>query len=128
MNWALTTLLCIVLVELAFRLPFADAAAGAVRCSGKAVHVVRAGAVSDHWKEKALGAYAQATFLSSLKLAGLLIVLFGVGAVLVLAFEQGFNGFERFILSWRGIAFSAVFASLYAYARGSIVRGHLSPH
>jgi len=125
LNWFLTAILCVVLVELALRLPFAAVAAGVSKSGGKAIRVIRAKAVSDHWKEKALAAYARITFLSSIKLAGLLVVLLAIAAGLVVALEQISGGFQSFILGWRGIGFSIVFASLYLTVRKSIVHGRL---
>ena len=125
MNWFLTAILCVLLVELALRLPFAAVVAGVSKSGGRAVRVVRAKAVSDHWKGKALAAYAQTTFLSSIKLAGLLVVLLTIAAVLVAALEQISGGFQSFILGWRGIGFSIVFASLYLTVRKLIVHGRL---
>jgi hypothetical protein len=125
LNWLLTALLCVLLVELALRLPFASIVTGLTRSGGKAVHVVRAKAVSDHWKEKALGSYAQTTFVSSIKLAGLLLVLFAIAALVVVALDQFADGFQGFILGWRGIGFSIVAASVYLTLRNAIVRGRL---
>ncbi len=123
MNWFLTAVLCALLVEFAVRLPFADVIAGVSRSGKKAIRVVRAKAISDHWKEKALGAYARTTFISSIKLAGLLVVLLGIATAVVAAFDQVSGGFQSFILGWLGIAFSVVFASLYFVARKSVVHG-----
>lgn len=125
MNWFLTALLCVLLIELTLRLPFATAVVGASRSAGRAVRVVRAKAVSDHWKEKALATYARTTFLSSLKLAGLMAILLTVAVVLVAVFEQGSSGFQGFILGWRGIGSGVVFTGLYSAARRSIVHGRL---
>lgn len=125
MNWFLTAILCVLLVELALRLPFAAALGGVIRSGGRAVRVIRAKAVSDHWKEKALAAYAQTTFFSSIKLAGILVILLAVAAVLVVALEQISGGFQSFILGWRGIAFSIFLASFYLTIRESIVHGRL---
>lgn len=120
LNWLLTALL----VELALLLPIAAIVARLARSGGKAVHVVRTKAVSDHGKEKALAAYAQTTFVSSIKLAGLLLVLYGIAARVV-APEQLADGFRGFILGWRGIGFSIVAASVYLTLRNAIVRGRL---
>jgi hypothetical protein len=124
-NWFLTAVLCIVLTELAIRLPFAGAVARVSRSGGRAVRVIRAKAASDHWKEKALAAYAQTTFLSSIKLAGLLVILIAVAAVTIVAFEYSSNGFQSFILSWRGIGSSVIFAALYFTVRKSILHGRV---
>jgi hypothetical protein len=124
-NWLLAALLCLCLVELMVRLPFAAAVRGLHAASEKAVRVVRARAISDHWKEKAMGAYARAAFLSTLGLALLLLAVAAVVVLLTLLFEAGSGGFERFLLSWRGIAFTLVFASLYLGVRTAVLRARL---
>ena len=121
MNWLLTAVLCAVLVEVALRLPFGAAIAGVRTASGKALRVVVAKAVSDHWKEKAMGAYARMTFVSSIKLAAVLVVVLLVAATLVVAFDLAFGGFQDFILGWRGIGFSVVFATVYFVARRKVL-------
>lgn len=125
MSWFLTAVLCAALIELALRLPFPAVISGVSRSGSKAVRVVRAKAVSDHWKEKALAAYAQTTFLSTLKLAGLLIIVIGIATAVVVILDYAFNGFQKFILSWRGIGFSVIFASLYFTVRRSLVLGRI---
>ncbi|SON56849.1 hypothetical protein HDIA_3308 [Hartmannibacter diazotrophicus] len=122
MNWLLTAILCVLLVELAVRLPLAGAVLGVSGASKRAARVLRAKAISDHWKEKAMGAYARATFASTLKLAGLLIVILAIAFALVLLFEQISSGFESFILGWWGIGFSLVFATLYFSLRKVLLR------
>ena len=124
MNWLLTAIVCVLLVELAVRLPFATTVAGLSRSSSRAFSVVRARA-SDHWKEKAMAAYARLTFLSSIRLAGLLAVLLLAAAILVLVFEQISGDFRSFILGWRGIVSGLAFASLYLTARKAIAGGRL---
>lgn len=125
MNWFLTLLVSLLLVELALRLPFASVVATAGRSGTRALHVVRAKAISDHWKEKAMAAYARSTFLASVQLVGLLAVLFAAALLLVVALERVSGGFQGFILGWRGIAFSVAAASLYVVARRSFARGRL---
>lgn len=122
MNWLLTAALCVLMVEFALRLPLAGALSGVRRAGGKAVHVLSAKGISDHWKEKAMGAYAKMTFISTMKLCGLLIAFLAVAAALVFAFDAVQNGFEAFILDWAGLGASLVFASAYFYIRGKIVR------
>ena len=117
MIWFLTAVLCALLVELALRLPFRRAMLKVTESGSKATRLVKAKAISDHWKEKAMASYAQTTFLSTLKLAGLLITVFCVAVSVVLFFNQLLDGFQVFILSWRGIVCSIVFASLYVKVR-----------
>jgi len=81
--------------------------------------------VSDHWKEKAMLAYAGMMFSCSLKLAGWLLFL-GAGAVLlIITFDQISRGFSSFIVSWQGIGLSIVFASLYLAVRKLLIHARL---
>lgn len=123
MNWVLTVLLCAVLVEVLIRLPLARPIEQLARSGSSALHVMTAKAVSDHWKEKAMGAYARATFMGTLKVAILLAFWLGVAVVLVLGLDLLSGGFQAFLLSWKGIGFTIVAGSLYAVARRALVRG-----
>ena len=124
MNWLLAALLCVLLVEIALRLPFADALAAVTRSSGRAARVVASKRISDHWKEKAMGAYARATFGGTLRLAALILAVFGPAAVLVVAAEQlGAAGFSAFLFSWAGLGFTLIFACFYAWIRMKQRRG-----
>ena len=120
MTWILTAILCVFLVETALRLPFPSAILGISRSSARSLRVIRSVAISDHWKEKAMGAYARTTLISTLKLAGLLIALFGAAALLTVLFEQFVPGYQAFLLGWAGLTFSAVFATLYYIARQKV--------
>ena len=125
MNWFLAFVLCVPLVELVVRLPFASALRVLSTSGTKALHVVQSKAISDHWKEKVLCSYAQTTFVASAKLAAFLAVVLGVATLLVLGFERVFEGFQSFILGWAGIGASLVFASLYVALRRMIFHGRL---
>lgn len=122
MNWLLAAILCALLVELALRLPFVVIVDGMRKLSSKAMHVVREKAVSDHWKEKAMGAYARSTFKLTMKLAALLALVLAVAYVLVLAFDRLSGGFQFFILAWPGLVFSFVFACIYLVTRRMALR------
>jgi hypothetical protein len=125
LNWFLTAILSIILVEFAIRLPFVVVVTEIIKASGKAVHIIRAKTISDHWKEKALAAYAEIIFCHSMKLAGLLIVLLGIAAAPVVILERISGGFASFLLGWTGIGFSIIFAGLYLKARKSVASGRV---
>jgi hypothetical protein len=128
LNWVLTVVLCALLVEVALRLPFLPVLRALSRASGKAVQVIRTSAISDHWKEKAVAAYARITFLSTLQLAGFLVVLLGPAVVVVIAFDHVWSGFEDFILGWLGIGCSVVAATGYYWLRKVLfVGGNYGP-
>lgn len=70
-----------------------------------------------------MGAYARATFRATFKLAAMIAVVLAVAGGLIVLFETlGARGFWAFMLSWQGIAFTLVAASLYAWARGQVRR------
>lgn len=121
MTILLVALLCAVLVEVGIRLPFAPLAARLGASGQKAVRTVRAPRVSDHWKEKAMGAYARRTFAATAGLAGLLALLGGIALVLTLGFERLADGFQDYLLSWQGILLSLVAATAYYYARRRLI-------
>lgn len=123
MNWLLTMVLCAALVELVLRLPFLDPLKALRWFSNRAMRVVTAKAVSDHWKERAMGAYARKTFVASVKIAGLLAIALGAAILLVLALDWLFEGFKAFILNWTGLGGSIIAASLYIVARKAVIRG-----
>ena len=123
MNWILTLPFCALLVELVMRLPFGTHLRRLQRSSSRAMHVVSAKAVSDHWKEKAMGAYARQTFLATAMVAALLVLVLGLAGILVIGIDQVSAGFQSFILSWAGIGFTLVAATAYVMLRKVVFRG-----
>jgi len=121
MNWFLTTMLCVVLVECFVRLPLRPVLTVIQRTLHKATHTVASNAISDHWKEKAMRAYAGTMFLSTIKLAAFLSVVIGIAALLASLLDLAGTGFFSFLLGWQGIVFSIVAASAYAVLRGRLV-------
>jgi hypothetical protein len=82
---------------------------------------VGASGISDHWKEKAMGAYARTTFSATFLLALLIAAVIGVAGALIFGFEAvGLSGFFDFMLTWQGILFTIVAASAYAWLRGRL--------
>jgi hypothetical protein len=121
LNWLLAAVLCVVLVEIAVRLPFAPVMADVSRTGVRSMRVLRSSRISDHWKEKVMLAYSGRMFRASMRLAGILIVLFGIAALIVWGFDAISGGFFHFMLSWQGILATLVLASLYFVARKRIV-------
>lgn len=121
MNWSLTLVLCIVLVEVFLRMPFLPSLVAITRTTARSMRVMRARGVSDHWKEKAMGAYARRTFMASLTLAGLLLAIAALATVLIVAFEQVSAGFGSFVLSWTGLIASVLAATLYVAVRRKVL-------
>jgi hypothetical protein len=121
MNWFLAALFYIFIIEVALRLPFASVLRRLVSTSSKAVHVIQADAISDHWKEKAMSAYAKSTFVSSLFIGLLLAFLLAIATLLTLTTEYFSSGFQEFILSWIGILFGLGFSVVYVIIKKSLI-------
>ena len=123
MNWALTLLLCIVMVEMLLRMPLLPSLTAIVRTSERSMRLLRASGVSDHWKEKAMGAYARRTFLASVTLAGLIMIVAALAALLVLLFDQVSETFGAFVLSPTGLVVSLLTGTLYVVLRRKFLHG-----
>lgn len=113
----LTTVLCMALVEGLRQLPLAPVLKRAQCTARRALWVLRARAVSEHWKERALLAYARTLLLASLTLAALLVGLAAVAALLVWLADQWRPGFSAFLLSPLGLTLSLLLALSYAAVR-----------
>lgn len=121
MDWLLTIICSVLIVELVLRLPFAKSLTTLLSCIHKVVPVLKV-AASDHWKEKAMCAYARRTFLASGALAALLALALGAAALLVLIIGHFLQGFESFFLSWYGLGACAAAATLYVLLRNAVIR------
>ncbi|MGB0749339.1 MAG: sulfotransferase [Magnetospiraceae bacterium] len=113
----LLALLCIPLVELVLVLPFVPTAQTVIGASQKAARTVAAKRISDHWKEKAMAAYAGRTFGATLALAGLLLIFFIVAGGLSWGIDLLAPGFLGFALGGPGLLLSLGVASVYAVLR-----------
>jgi hypothetical protein len=122
---ALTIVLSVAIAELATRLPFPAVLATARETAARAFHVLRARSISDHWKEKAMLAYAGAMFRSSMKLTGLMLVLCILAVSLTVVFDLMVSSFAAFIMSWPGILLTAAVASLYVLTPGFVSHARL---
>ena len=123
LNILFTLILCILLVELAVRLPFAATLSIISRVALRAPKVISSSRISDHWKEKAVGAYAGRMFVSSFKLAIYLALLLLVATAIIVALGPLETGFDSFILGWTGISLSLIFATGWYYLRKVFRRG-----
>lgn len=117
MNWALTAILCVILIEISVRLPLPIVIARIGMIGHKAMRTLGAKSVSDHWKEKVLLAYAVSLFLSTMKLAGYLAAIGAVAVILIFLFDHFGATVGDFLTDWPGILFSLVFATLYFVTR-----------
>lgn len=112
MNWALTTVLCVILIELVVRLPLPAVISEISVIGRKAVRALGAKSVSDHWKEKVILAYAGSLFASTMKLASFLVAIGAMAVLLIFMFDYLGATVGDFITSWVGLLFSILIATL----------------
>jgi len=113
MTWVLTTVLCIILIEFVVRLPLPAVISEITTVARKALHILGAKSVSDHWKEKVMLAYAGSLFTSTMKLAGLLMAIIAIALLLIFIFDYSGVWIGDFIVSWTGMLFSLLAATAY---------------
>lgn len=111
MNWLLSALLCILVVELVRLLPLAEIMSAILETVGRSIRLVGAPRISDHWKEKAMGAYARATFVDTGRLGLALALVVGVAIACVVGLDRVSPGFQDFMLGWVGIGWTLLFAT-----------------
>ena len=109
----LTLVVCISSVEILIRSNFTRILASLLKVTRKAIHILPQNNISDHWKERAIPAYAakmmQYSFRMLLILLSIIFVFFITNYI--------FDGFIDFSVSPRGIAEAVVFAFGYVLLR-----------
>jgi len=106
-----------VAVELALRLPLLTPAGRIAATSQKALRMMANGAVSDHWKERAMLAYAGRTFAAVGLFVLALAALLGALAVIALSIDVIAPGFSAFLVSLPGLGLTLVAATVWMLVR-----------
>ena len=109
----LTLVVCILSVEIFIRSNFTANLGSVLKVTRKVIQILPQNNISDHWKERAIPAYAVKIMQYSLKM--LLIILSIV--ILFIFANLYFEGFIDFSVSPRGIAEAVVFAFSYIRLR-----------
>lgn len=112
----LTAILSCLLVERALQLPFGRTVLGLGARLWRAGRVLASRRISDHWKEKGVGAYARGTLRATLGLAPLLAVLPALATLLTLVDGVLVAGVQDFLNSRSGLLFGLLTASAAAQA------------
>ena len=102
----LLLLVCILSVEAFIRLNFLSLLDSILKVTKKVIYVISQNNISDHWKEKAVPAYALRIMKYSLQISLILLVILSL--FLIAGFF--FNDFLALTLSLFGILESLVFA------------------
>ena len=111
-------LICVLSVEVFIRFNFLLILDSILKVTKKVIYVIPQDNISDHWKEKAIPAYALRMMKHSLQILLILLLILSLFFVA----DYFFNGFLVLILSFFGIIESMVFAFGYAYLRKSLIK------
>lgn len=117
MDWPLTAILSIFLVEFLGRLPFLALISEISSVGQKSIRILQSKAISDRWKEKVLLVYAGYLFLTSIKLAGMLIVFVILLLIFIFLFDSAGMTVGHFLKSWTGVSFYIAVATIYSAIR-----------
>jgi hypothetical protein len=120
MSWLLTALICIAVIEIVLRMPLARLADEARDVLHRSQHTLRSDAISDHWKEKVLLVYARKLFACTLQLAFIILAIGSLVVCLIWLADQLVAESAEFVLSWRGLLYSTLFATAYVKLRRSL--------
>lgn len=125
MSWLLAGIASIGAVEILLRLPLAAVTSGLQATLRRVLRVIRSPAISDHWKEVAVPAYASRLFRLTARLAlQVVIVVSPFAVVLAVAALAGLPLLD-FLSSMTGLLFSTAIAASYATLRIAGVRARL---
>ena len=104
---------CFLSVEIFIRLNFLSHLDSILKVTKRVVYVIPKNNISDHWKEKAIPAYALRIMKYSLQIFLILMVIFSLFFIVGFFFDD----FLAFTFSLVGIIESMAFAYAYVYLR-----------
>ena len=111
-------LVCILSIEIFIRLNFLYFLNSLFKVTIKATHVILAGNISDHWKERVIPAYALRIMKWSIQMLLILLLILFVFFIV----NYFIKDFLKFVLSLAGIIDSVIFAFGYIYVRKYFVK------
>ena len=114
----LLLLICILSVEVFFRLKFLSKLNLILKVTKKVTYVILQNNISDHWKEKVIPAYALRIMKSSLQILLILLIIMSIFFIT----DIFYNNFLIFSLSLIGIIESIVLACGYVWVRKSYIK------
>lgn len=108
------------LVALILNLPLIGNVRRISATTGRALHVMRARGVSDHWKERAMMSYSGITLMATLGLIAALAVLAVTAWVLIAGLGMLIPGFAAMVFSPWGIAQMTLIAAVMMVVRNRV--------
>lgn len=122
MNWLISGLCCISAVEILMRSGMFALLNRLNLLCRKALRVISSGKISDHWKEKALFAYARTILVASIRLMLALLLVFSPFIAAVCLTAPLDMKLHDFLVSPQGLAGATLVAASYGFARRAYVK------
>lgn len=125
MNFVLYAIVALIAVELFLRLPIASLTKTLLAISGRAMAIISSPRISDHWKQKAILAYAGRLALTTVKLGGLFLVIilivYGlcIGFTLVIRTDASP---AALLMTPSGLIATSILSAGYFFLRGRFVK------
>jgi len=117
MSWIYLAIAAVLTAELVFLLPLQPALAEIAATALKVRRVIGSRAISDHWKELVLPAYAFRIGFASIRSFGWLVLAFFPFVLLGLFWPGGLDALGAVLLDWRTIVGLSVLSAGYAWVR-----------
>lgn len=117
MIWLVVAVMCGIIVEVFSHVPLRKTVDGILTLARKSAGVISSRSISDHWKEKAVGAYSLAMIRRTGMLFGMLVLLLAIVWVCTIIGRTFSLDVSSFLLTWYGILYSIVIAVLYQRLR-----------
>ncbi len=118
MNHIVLLLICILSVEVFIRFNFLLLLDSILTVTKKVTYIILHENISDHWKEKAIPAYALKIMKFSIQIFLIILCIFSFFFIP----DFFLNGFLVYTLSFIGIFESMVFAFGYVFFRKSVIK------
>tara|TARA_B100000902_G_C27207875_1_gene862655 strand:+ start:411 stop:767 length:357 start_codon:yes stop_codon:yes gene_type:complete len=118
MNHLALLLVCILSVEVFFRFNFLLLLNSILKVTKKVIYIIPKENISDHWKEKAIPAYALKIMKFSIQI---FLILLCIISFLFIT-DIFLSDFLVYTFSFFGVIESIVFASAYVYLRESVIK------
>ena len=118
MEYIIVLIICVASVEIFVRARLQQICKEVLKVSKNVVHIIKQNKISDHWKEKAVPAYALRIMLLCGKMLVTLLLIF---SILFIA-DFFVSGILAFTTSLAGIIFSLTGSFLYLYVRRLFIK------
>ena len=117
MRFVILAIVTILIVELVRRSQIIAVAKNLSQIAQKAALTIRSSKISDHWKQKAISAYALAIFSNSLCLLGWLVLVFA--PLILVSIIDIFSGtqYAQLFVTFSGVITCTIIAGLYFIIR-----------